>query len=430
MEPVTHLLTGACLSRTGFNRRAAYATLTMVVAAEFPDVDTLWALRGPVEGLQHHRGITHTFLGLPFEAALIVAGVYGLHRWRLRRAEAKARAKAAVRAQEKDSQEKAQEGLGMPPSPSLHGQDDAAPARPLTAAPVRWGVLYVLALVALLSHLLLDYTNNYGLRPFFPFDDRWYAGSIVFIFDPVIFVLLLGALLAPWLFGLVSVEVGVKRQSFPGRGWAIAALLGVAAWWGLRAVEHQRALRMAMLQSIQAPAEGKSPQGQAVPIWLPVQRASASPAMVNPFRWSAVLDFGPVYKLAEIQTLNGTLRMSETSYPKPGSSPAVRAAEAGKLGRVYMDWSPMPFVQVIQPNAGFLAAGAGSAKRSDSDAVTTVVTFRDPRFMGSSFGQSVTSGEGSGTDGIEAERTPLMGIVELDAENRVLRESLDGRQER
>ena len=205
MEPVTHLLTGACLSRAGFNRKAAYATLTMVVAAEFPDIDTLWGLRGPIEGFQHHRGITHTFLGLPFEAALIVAGIYGYHRWRVARSNR----------------------TSAPAAPTQR-------ARPLTAAPVRWGMLYGLALIALLSHLLLDYTNNYGLRPFFPFNDHWYAASIVFIFDPLIFVLLVGALVAPWLFGLVSVEVGAKKQPFRGRGWAIAALLGVVAWWGLR----------------------------------------------------------------------------------------------------------------------------------------------------------------------------------------------------
>ena len=34
MEPVTHFLTGACLARTGFNRRTAYATLAMTLAAE------------------------------------------------------------------------------------------------------------------------------------------------------------------------------------------------------------------------------------------------------------------------------------------------------------------------------------------------------------------------------------------------------------
>ena len=63
MEPVTHFLTGACLGRSGFNRRTAYATLAMTLAAEAPDMDIFWGFRGPVAGFGHHRGITHTFLG-------------------------------------------------------------------------------------------------------------------------------------------------------------------------------------------------------------------------------------------------------------------------------------------------------------------------------------------------------------------------------
>ena len=90
MEPVTHVLTGACLARAGFNRRAAYATFAMAAAAELPDIDSLWAFRGPVETFQHHRGITHTFLGVLFEAAFVVLVVYGIHRWRAAR-HAKAR---------------------------------------------------------------------------------------------------------------------------------------------------------------------------------------------------------------------------------------------------------------------------------------------------------------------------------------------------
>ena len=38
MEPVTHFLTGAVLSRAGFNRRTSYATLAMTLAAEATDV--------------------------------------------------------------------------------------------------------------------------------------------------------------------------------------------------------------------------------------------------------------------------------------------------------------------------------------------------------------------------------------------------------
>ena len=389
MEPVTHLLTGACLSRTGLNRRAAYATLTMVVAAEFPDIDTLWSLRGPIEGFQHHRGITHTFLGLPFEAALIVAGVYLYHRWRVRRA-------------------------------TTH---TIARPKPLTVAPLRWGTLYGLALIALLSHLLLDYTNNYGLRPFFPFNDRWYAASIVFIVDPLILALLIAALTLPWLFGLINAEVGAKKQPFRGRGWAMAALVGILAWWTLRTVEHQHAIQMALTQSMVAPTPASAtppvdpnatpspePDPAYVPTFLPVRAALASPDLLNPFRWSAVMDFGPVYRLAEIDTSGNTLIMGETTYPKPGRSPAVLAAERSHLGRVYMDWSPMPFVEVTKADGDLADVGDGPG------AATTVVTFRDPRFFGGRLGDSG--------------RQPLLGTVELDAAGHVVLQTMGGRVER
>lgn len=127
MDPITHLMTGAVLARSGFNRKAAYATLAMTLAAEAPDLDTLWSIRGPIASFQHHRGWTHTLLGLPLEAAVVVGAVYLFHRWRLRR--------------------------NKPTKQS---------------APLRWGLLYGFALIALLSHLLLDWTNNYGIRPFFP----------------------------------------------------------------------------------------------------------------------------------------------------------------------------------------------------------------------------------------------------------------------
>ena len=434
MEPVTHILTGACLSRTGLNRRAAYATLTMAVAAEFPDIDTLWGLRGPVEGFEHHRGITHAFLGLPFEAAFIVAAVYGWHRWRVRRARATAEARsrfpytpagkerlpgtpAAGRTERKTT---AKTGAGA--LIQGEGAAQAAVVKPLTAAPVRWGVLYGLALLALLSHLLLDYANNYGLRPFFPFNDRWYAASIVFIFDPVMFVLLLGALTAPWLFGLVGSEVGARKQPFPARGWAIAALLGVAALWTLRAVEHEHAVQLAMAQSLAAPvpvmssAQPLPPDALApaepTPTYLPAQRVLASPDPLNPFQWSAVTDFGPLYQLSEIDTRNRELTTGDTTYPKPGRSAAVLAAEESQLGRVYMDWSPMPIVDVARADSELAAATSG-----DPGAVgAVVVTFRDPRFMGGWMG--------------DAARSALVGTVALDAAGHVARETMDGHVER
>ena len=64
MDPVTHFLSGACLSRAGFNRTTGLATLTLVLASETPDLDVVTLFGGSVSYLQHHRGITHTLIGV------------------------------------------------------------------------------------------------------------------------------------------------------------------------------------------------------------------------------------------------------------------------------------------------------------------------------------------------------------------------------
>src|ERR1700679_18799 len=85
MEPITHLMTVACLARAGFNRKAAYTTVAMTLAAELPDLDTLWSIDGPIAGFQHHRGWTHAFLSIPFEAAFVIGAIWLFHRWRTHR---------------------------------------------------------------------------------------------------------------------------------------------------------------------------------------------------------------------------------------------------------------------------------------------------------------------------------------------------------
>jgi inner membrane protein len=391
MEPVTHILTGACLSRTGLNRRAAYTTLAMAAGAEFPDIDTLWSLRGPVAGFQHHRGITHTFLGLPFEAAFLVAAIYGLHRWRVRRASGKP--------------------LG----------------KPLTSAPVRWGLLYGFTLLALLSHLLLDFTNNYGIRPFFPFNPHWYAASIVFIFDPLIFALLLAAIVLPSLFRLIGAEVGVRRQSFVARGWSIAALLCVIGLWTLRETQHERVIQAAMQQSLQAPVSANanataSPASDdqqlapadPTPVYLQAHRALASPDPLSPFRWYTVTDFGPLYQLGQADSRTRAIVPGQALQQKLNPSAALLAAQASPLGRAYLDWSSMPFVTITSGSGA-----AGIDELGDPLAAGhTLVQFGDPRFMGDAL---LLHTQG---------RAPLTGRVELDAGDRVVEQWLDGHVQR
>ena len=63
-DNLTHGLAGALLAQTGFQQRyGPAATVALVVGAELPDLDFLFALGGPVLSFVHHRGMTHSLLG-------------------------------------------------------------------------------------------------------------------------------------------------------------------------------------------------------------------------------------------------------------------------------------------------------------------------------------------------------------------------------
>jgi inner membrane protein len=346
MEPVTHFLTGACLARAGLNRKAAYATVAMTLAAEMPDLDTLWTLDGPVASFQHHRGWTHTFAGFPIEAAVVVGVIWSWHRWR---------------------------GRERKPGES----------------PVRWGWLYGLALIALLSHLVLDWTTSYGVRPFFPFNPRWYAGSFVFVVEPVMLVLLVVGLAAPSLFGLINSEVGARREMYRGQGWAVFALLGVLALWGWRFYEQQSALQLAL----NADFGGEQ-----------VVRVGMNSYPVTPFRWYAVVETPRFYRRVWVDTWSGTTSSEEQAdlFYKPPTTIATLVAKRSWLGEVYLDWSLYPMVK----ETGM-----------DQDGNATV-TFSDFRFM---YDTLIFSGRS---------KPALTGTVLVNADHRVERMEFDGRVQR
>ena len=347
MEPITHFMTGACLGRAGFNRKAAYATLAMTMAAEAPDLDVLWLTKGPVAALEHHRGWTHAFIGLPLEAAVVVGVVWVIHRWRLKRGRS-------------------------------------------TSVPVNWSLLYLFSLVALLSHILLDWTNNYGVRPFFPFNPRWYSGSIVSIFEPVIFLLLLGALVAPALFGLVGSEVGARKPVFRGRAWAVFALVAIVGLWGWRWEEREKALDLARAADYNG-AE--------------VLRVDANPLPINPYRWQTVTETPMFYQLSAADTWNGTITSDRQAnlFHKPPTTLATLVAKRSWLGRIYLDWARFPLV---------------TQTTTDPDGMTTV-TFRNLSFMRNTMLSQA-----------EHDNPPLSGTVVINDDRRVDHMTVNGRVQR
>jgi inner membrane protein len=309
MEPITHFLTGACIGRAGLNRKTAYATLAAVLAAEAADLDVVWGFAGPVQGLNHHRGITHTFLATPIVAAAAVGATWLYARWHELRRSRRLR--------------------------SLPPPEPGAPQRS-TPQPVRWWWVYLAALLSSLSHILLDWTNNYGVRPFFPFNPRWYAGSFVFIAEPAFWALLLAALIIPGILGLAEREISSRRTSAPfrGRGWAIFALLGIFLIGCLRYAEHMQAQDLVRNNPITTD---------------PVNRLAAEPYPWNPFRWHLIVETPAYYQFAEVNTRTGEIDsdMQTDQMFKPRDTPAVEAAKQTFLGRVYLDWGRWAVVQDI-----------------------------------------------------------------------------------
>jgi inner membrane protein len=370
MEPVTHFLTGACIGRAGLNRKTAYATLAAVLAAEAADIDVLWGFAGPVEELKHHRGITHTFIAVPAVAAVAVGVVWIFDRWRRRQRSRNAN----------------------PPK-----QNANAPPQPL-----RWGWLYLTALISALSHLLLDWTNNYGLRPFFPFNPHWYAGSFVFIAEPVLWVLLGSALVMPWLFGLADSEIGVKKKKFRGRGWAIFALTGMVLLWGWRWAEQGRARALADNTQIATAA---------------VKRMALEPYMVNPFRWHAILETEEYYQTAEINTLSGEIESDprrDVLY-KPAATAATEAAKHTLLGQVYLDWGTWAVVRDV----GQEAAQGMEPPKLPRNRTWTTVEFYDLRFAYPFLGAKRNS-----------RQSPLSGWVYIVDGRDEAGEAMNGREQR
>lgn len=377
MEPITHFLTGACIGRVGLNRKTAYATLAAVLAAEAADMDVLWSFAGPVEELKHHRGITHTFIAAPLVAGVVVGAVWLFDRWVQAR---RRRRRAAAPLQKPD--------LGAP-----------EPRLPQAA---HWGWLYATALIAALSHLLLDWTNNYGLRPFFPFNPRWYAGSFVFIAEPVLWALFFLALVMPWLFGLADREIGARRKPFRGRGWAIFALCGMVVVWGVRWAEHAHALQLL---------------GQTQVATAPVTRMAAEPYPVNPFRWHAVLETAHYYQTAEVNTRTGEIDsdpQTDVIYMPPETA-ATEAAKQTPLGRVYLDWGTWAVVRDV----GEVPVAGMEPPRLPPDRPWTTVEFTDLRFDYSYLGSGRSTG-----------RSPLGGWVYIVDGRDDAGEAMGGREQK
>lgn len=219
MDPLTHALSGALVARAGAPRQRPGLPLRQHMAAGFgaalfPDIDFALRLFGTLTYLNQHQGITHSLLMLPLWTPLLallfalLAGRRG--DWRL------------------------------------------------FVAPVALG---------LLAHIAGDIVTAYGLQAFAPLSASRYALPLVFVIDPVVTLLLAGAL-------MLALRAG--------RAAAIGGLLAVAGYMGFLGLQQHKALALAQTHA-----------GASMAV-------SALPQPFSPFNWLLIVEQGEAWRIARV----------------------------------------------------------------------------------------------------------------------------------
>jgi len=261
------------LARAGLEKTTVRGTAMMVLAANAPDADAFVWLTGTMRYIEYHRTYTHSLVFLPLVALLPMLLV---------------RAKFSIRS-------------------------------------------YLAAIIGVLSHLLLDWTNAYGIPLALPFSYHRFRLDINNIVDVWILAILLIAVVATALARLVSSEIGERNSTAPRRAWGWAALAAVLAFEGLRVVTHARAIAVMSARLYEG---------------APPQRVTALPNGVTPFTWRGVIEgpgfvvIAPVDLLAEYDPRAGRL------YRAPAPVPGMDAALRTHPFQVFSRWSQVPFWRV------------------------------------------------------------------------------------
>jgi inner membrane protein len=140
VDNLCHTLVGAALGDGGLKRRSAYASATLMIASNLPDVDVLVFATG-TPSVAFRRGWTHGVLADVFLPILLTILVVLVARRR--------------------------------------GRLDVRP-----------GTILLCSYIGILLHVGMDLLNNYGVRLLMPFSQHWFYGDVLFIIDPWLWIAL------------------------------------------------------------------------------------------------------------------------------------------------------------------------------------------------------------------------------------------------
>jgi membrane-bound metal-dependent hydrolase YbcI (DUF457 family) len=265
MDNLTHSLVGLMLARAGLEKTTPHGTAMMVLAANAPDIDAIFWFNGTQTYLQWHRSYPHAIALAPLVALL-----------------------------------------------------------PMLLARVRFSwPSFLASLIGVFSHLLLDWTNSYGIPLALPFSWHRFRLDIANVFDVWIWAILLG--------GAVAVALAHRAC----RNWAWAALAALLIFEGVRGVSHARAIGMMSARLYDG---------------APPQRVTALPGAFHPLAWRGVVEGAGFVILVPVDVVNGL--GAERFYPIVPPIPAMDAALGTRPFQVFSNWSQLPFWKITRVEEG------------------------------------------------------------------------------
>jgi inner membrane protein len=339
MDNLTHSLVGFAIAKAGLERASVSSTTVCIVAANAPDLDIVTAFKGSWTYLHNHRGITHSIIGT-LALALIIPLLFWLVDWIIARIKRR------------------------PSREHFRG-------------------LLLASLIASASHPLLDWTNNYGVRPLLPWSRQWYYGDLVFIADPWLWLSLGGAVflltahtkwrlaawtalaliittallilparagaayptvsLALWFFGLAGLIFAHRARLAHRWGAAIAvvALALVIVYWAALSVLHVQALARAQTIAMRlAQPNGETPL-----------RLAAMPVLANPLRWRCVAEttqstFRFEVALGEKDEAAEVSDVARYENPQGEAARLIGRAMDDERAAIFLDFARFPVTRV------------------------------------------------------------------------------------
>ena len=339
MDNLTHSLVGLTAAKAGLEKLSPGATTLCVIAANAPDSDiVVLAFGDRWTFLHHHRGITHAIVGVIALAVILPLIFYGVDRlW----------------SRYKD----------QPPQTKLKG-------------------LMLASFIASATHPFLDWTNNYGIRFFLPWSQKWSYGDLVFIVDPYIWLILggtvflltaksrflkviwgviaaittflvvasprSGGLPSPnliallWIVAIVAfIVLSIKgaRERW-GRKIAFVAIAFVLCYWSLLGFAHSRAITRGNEEA----AKMVSANGETI------ARLAAMPRLANPFRWDCVFETDRAMYRFDLGLLEeGTGNAVRYEKPGPELNGVVDYVSQQRSAQIFLNFARFPVMKLADP---------------------------------------------------------------------------------